>query len=142
MTTTEARAPCAFGRAILAGQAGCTLARRRALGEQEGIACASPVAHVNCATLLALLRERSTFALRLPPPSAPLPHAQALRLQCGGIRAVAAALGETDASDIHAVVAGARECWGELAAIPFEPVVRAIGAWQPRRRSVEGGPVP
>jgi hypothetical protein len=135
MTTTEARAPCAFGRAILAGQAGCTLARRRALGEQEGILCASPVAHVNCATLLALLRERSTFALKLPPSTAPLPHAHTLRLQCGGIRAVAAALGEASAADVHAVIAGARERWGELAAIPFEPVVRAIAAWQPRRRS-------
>jgi hypothetical protein len=135
MTTTEARAPCAFGRAILAGQAGCALARRHARGEHEGIACASPVAHVNCATLLALLRERSTFALRLPPPATALPHAQTLRLQCGGIRAVAAALGDARAADIHAVVAGARERWGELAAIPFEPVVRAIAAWQPRRRS-------
>lgn len=131
---TETPAPCAFGRAILAGEAGCTLARRLARGEMESIACASPVAVINCGTLLALLRERGTFALRLPPPGRPLAHAQVMRLQCGGARALAAALGRERPDDLHAMVAESRGRWGELASLPFVPIVSSMASWQPRRR--------
>ena len=132
---TEAAAGCAFTRAILAGEAGCTLARRRARGEIEAIACASPPAAINCDTLFALLRERATFALRLPPPGRPLPHVQSMRLQCGGAKALAHALGENRPADIHALVAEARTRWEELAGLPFAPLVAGIAAWSPRRRA-------
>lgn len=132
---TEAAADCAFARAILAGEAGCTLARRVARGEIETLACASPPAAINCGTLLALLRERATFALRLPPPGRPLPHVQSMRLQCGGAGALARALGEDRPADIHALVAEAKARWGELAGLPFAPLVADLAAWSPRRRS-------
>ncbi|MBK7793335.1 MAG: hypothetical protein IPJ62_12995 [Betaproteobacteria bacterium] len=61
--------PCAFEKALLAGAAGCALAGRRAIAERETVACASTVAHANCGLLLALLRERCAFALRLAPGS-------------------------------------------------------------------------
>lgn len=136
---TEALAPCAFGRAILAGEAGCALARRLARGEMESIACASPVAVINCGTLLALLRERGTFALRLPPPGRPLAHAQVMRLQCGGARALAAELGRERPGDLHELVAEARVRWGELAGLPFAPLVSSMAAWRPRRRGTAPG---
>jgi hypothetical protein len=136
VTTTEDRfAPCAFSRAILAGQAGCALARRRAEAEVEAIACTSPVANLNCTTLLALFRERARFALRLPAPSLPVSHAQSMRLQCGGVRALAGAMSRDEAPDIHALVAQARERWGQLAALPFDEIVGRIAAWEPRRRA-------
>jgi len=131
---TESPAPCAFGRAILAGEAGCTLARRLARGEMESIACASPVAVINCGTLLALLRERGTFALRLPPPGRPLAHAQVMRLQCGGARALASGLGRERPDDLHEMVAEARGRWGDLASLPFAAIVPSMAAWHPRRR--------
>lgn len=131
---TEPLATCAFGRAILAGEAGCTLARRQARGEMESIACASPVAVINCGTLVALLRERGTFALRLPPPGRPLAYALVMRLQCGGARALAAELGRERPDDLHGIVAEARLRWCELAGLPFAPIVAAMAAWRPRRR--------
>lgn len=119
----------------MAGEAGCTLARRRPRGEIDAILCASPVAHAHCATLLQQLRSRSRFALRLPGPDALIPHVQAMRLQCGGALALARELGHDRPQDLHDIVAEARQRWGDLASIPYEPIVRSLAAWQPKRRS-------
>lgn len=139
--TTEAPIACAFARALLARQAACPLATLALEGEAERPRCAAPVASANCRTLHALFRERATFALRLPPPGAPLPHAAELRLQCGGLRGLAAALGEAAGvpADVHALVARAQREFGGLLGIPFEAVVAAIVRWEGRPRS-EGGP--
>lgn len=113
-------------------------------GETERPRCASPVANANCRTLRALIRERATFVLKLPPPAAPLPHALELRLQCGGLRGVAAALGEPEAppGDIHALVTRAREACDGLLGIPFATVVASVVRWEGRPRASGGGVVP
>jgi hypothetical protein len=127
---------CVFTKAVLAREAGCELARRQAVGERDLVACASPVAHTNCTTLAALLRERATFALRLSPHGAPLVHAKALQLQCGGLRALQLALdGETATPpDVHRLVGLAHDRWGSLMDAPWGEIVPALAAWQPRRR--------
>jgi hypothetical protein len=114
------------------------------IGEAERPHCSSPIANTNCRTLHALLRERSTFVLRLPPPSSPVPHAVELRLQCGGLRGLAACLGEREAppADIHALVTRAREAFGGLLGIPFDPVVAAIARWEKRPRPAQSGDAP
>jgi hypothetical protein len=124
--------PCIFAKAVLAGCAGCELSARRSLAERESIACTSPVARTNCETLLALLRERCAFALRLVPGAAP-PHAVALKLACGGLVGLRDAVGGGDA-DVHRNVRAARERWGSLADLPWPAVVAAVQAWQGRRR--------
>lgn len=136
MKTTEAPLACAFGRALLARQAACPLATMALVGEAERPRCASPVARTNCETLLALLRERATFALRLPPPASPLPHAAQLRVQCGGLRGLAEVAGDEGAgpSDVHALVTGLQAAFGTLADIPFAPVVAAMKRWEGRPR--------
>jgi len=137
--TTEAPLACAFGRALLARHAGCPLATMALEGEAERPRCATPVANANCRTLRALLRERATFALRLPPPGAPIPHAAELRLQCGGLRGLAEVLGEAPApADVHALVARAQQRFDGLPGIPFEPVVSAIVRWEGRPRTAGG----
>lgn len=142
--TTEAPLACVFGRALLARQGACPLATVDLVGEAERPRCASPVARTNCETLHALLRERATFALRLAPPPAALPHAAELRLQCGGLRGLAAALGEPSAAptDIHALVARAREAFGGLLGIPFATVVAAIVRFEGRSRASGAGSSP
>jgi hypothetical protein len=138
--TTDAPLACAFARALLARQASCPLAVMALEGEAERPRCAAPVANANCGTLRALFRERATFALRLPPPGAPLPHAAELRLQCGGLRGLAEALGEAPGvpSDVHALVARAQGVFGGLLGVPFEPVVAAIVRWEGRPRAAGG----
>jgi hypothetical protein len=123
---------CVFTKALLAREAMCELAQRRALGERDWIACTSPVARINCATLAALLRERSTFALKLGRADAPLMHAKAMQLQCGGVSGLQQALGAPE-PDVHRLVGQAHEHWGSLLDLPWNDVVSAIAAWQPRR---------
>jgi hypothetical protein len=126
-------APCVFEKALLAGGATCELARRRALAEREIVACTRPVARTNCLTLDELMRERSTFALRLPPPGTPLAHASSVKLQCGGLLGLQRALGAGH-SDVHRIVVEAQLRWDSLLELPWMEIVQCIAAWQGRRR--------
>jgi hypothetical protein len=124
---------CVFAKALLARAASCELATRRAVGERDLLECPSPVARTNCGTLAALLHERARFALRLPRPGPPLIHAQALRLQCGGLAGIQQALGATS-DDVHRLVGQAHERHGSLTELPWAAVVATVVDWQPRRR--------
>lgn len=126
--------PCVFDQAILAGCVRCDLARRHALAEREVVACSFEVARANCTTLSRLFHERATFALRLPRPGAPMPHALVMRLQCGGMNGLQAALGRCSA-DVHAMVQQAQASDASLLDLPWSDIVAAMLAWQPRRRS-------
>lgn len=129
-------AACVFTKAVLTRQVGCTLARRQAVGEHDAVVCASPVAHLNCGTLAALLRERATFALRLSRSHAPLVHARALQLQCGGLLALQQVLQDEAGAvaDVHQLVGLAHARWGSLVDAPWDRIVPLLAAWQPRRR--------
>lgn len=129
----DSAAACVFTRALLAHAAECELVERRSAGERDLLECPSPVARTNCATLAALLHERARFALRLPRPGAPLMHAQALRLHCGGLRGLQRSVG-AERADVHRMVGAAHERHGSLTALPWESIVEAIVQWEPRRR--------
>jgi hypothetical protein len=130
---------CVFAKALLARAAHCELAQRQSVGEADALVCSSPVAQVNCGTLAALMRERAGFTLRLPRPPAPLVHAKALQLQCGGLAALREQL-QAPQADVHAMVGLAHERHGSLMDLPWQPMVLAMAAWQPRRRY--RGPAP
>ena len=123
--------PCVFEKALAAGCAACATSVRRALAEREVIGCKSPPARVNCATLAALTRERSAFALRLPP-GAPLTHAMTMRLSCGGLTGVRQCV-DPQQADVHRLVAAAQVKYGSLADLPWPGIVVATMAWQGRR---------
>jgi hypothetical protein len=122
-----------FAKALLVRSACCELAMRQPIAEREVISCTSPTAHTNCTTLAALLHERATFALRLPRPPAPLMHARALQLQCGGLRGLQQTL-QAATPDVHQMVNQAHERHASLLDLPWDDLVRAIVAWQPRQR--------
>jgi hypothetical protein len=124
---------CVFTKALLAHAAQCELATRQSAGETDAVVCGSPVALTNCATLAALMRERAGFALHLPRPPALLMHAKALQLQCGGLAGLQHAL-EVPQPDVHRMVGLAHERHGSLLDLPWQAIVEAIIAWQPRRR--------
>jgi hypothetical protein len=126
-------APCVFEKALLSGCAECELAQRHALAEREVVACPSPTARTNCVTLAALLHERATFALRLPRPGEPLPHARAMQLQCGGLQGLRNALTAPEA-DVHRMIRMAHALSDSLMDLPWAAIVHDIAAWQTRRR--------
>lgn len=128
--------PCVFRGALQARQAECELAQKKSLAEREELLCSQAPAHINCETLERLFHERATFPLRLHP-AAPLTHAMALRLQCGGLRGLQAALHSTHV-DVHRMVRQAQDAHGSLTALPWAKIVEAIVAWQPRRRGKPG----
>lgn len=124
---------CVFTKAVLARSAVCELSQRQAVGERDLVTCPSPVAQANCHTLAALLRERATFALKLPRGAQPLVHAKALQLQCGGVQALQQVL-QAGEPDVHRLVGLAHERWGSLMDAPWAEIVPQMAAWQPRRR--------
>ena len=132
--TAVAGPACVFARALLARRCDCALAQRHALAERETVGCRSAVARTNCATLLGMLRERSAFALKEGHGDAPLPHALAMRLQCGGLAGLAQAVDAGDTRDVHVLVAAAQSRYGELSGLPWPDVVAAVAAWQGRPR--------
>lgn len=130
------RLPCVFERALLSRHAVCGLAESHALAERETIACTSPLARAECGRLAGLLREKSAFALKLANTQRTLPHAQVMRIQCGGLDGLRQVLDpEAPAVDVHRLVCLARERHGELDQLPFSDIVKGIAAWQGRRRS-------
>ncbi|MBP6763678.1 MAG: hypothetical protein KA141_01705 [Rubrivivax sp.] len=125
---------CVFAKALLARAASCHLACRHEVAERSVLECPSPVARTNCGTLAALLHERARFALRLPPPGRPLMHMQALRLQCGGLLALQQHL-QAASTDVHGLVGLGHARHGSLTELPWDTLVPALVAWQPRKRS-------
>lgn len=128
---------CIFDKALMARAAGCTRVRRQPMGERELLLCSHPPARFNCETLLALMRERSTFVLRLPPPGRPLLHVQALRLQCGGLAALAALAGDGAAGrdDVAGLASALHDADADFTQLPWQRLVSEIASWQPRRRA-------
>jgi len=120
---------CVFAKALLARAAACKCAGRRQAGETAVIDCRSVAAHGDCEALMASLAGSARFALRLPPSGRPMLHVQALRLQCGGLAALRSHL-EAPEADVQELVARARPWEG----LPWPEIVRALAAWQPRRR--------
>jgi hypothetical protein len=99
-----------------------------------------------------LLRQSSVFALKLTQVDAPLPHAKAMQLQCGGLRGVQQALGPAAVvnadvgapasgeqglsvvADVHVLVQTAAELFGGLPNLPYSAIVQSVVAYQLRRR--------
>ena len=127
------RTPCVFEKALLSGCVTCELASSHTQGERESKVCSSRVARNNCATLLELLRERSTFPLKLPQPDEPIVHTMIMKLQCGGLGALQKSLGH-DLSDVHQAIVEAQARWGSLLDLPWSAIVDGVTAWQGRRR--------
>ena len=124
---------CVFAKALLAHQATCELAQFRAVGERMLVECGSSHARSHCAQFLALLRDNARFALHLQDDSKPLTHMQALRLQCGGIKALQAHLASAD-TDAHRLVGYAQSRQDDLSALPWSALMPALAAWKPPRR--------
>jgi hypothetical protein len=132
-------APCPFEKPILSAQCGCELSTRELYAERMNAGCRSDVAAHNCRVLLALLMERSRFALRLADRGAPLPFGKQMKVMVGGLLGLQRVLhaGQSDADEVvanvHGLVVEAHARYGGLESLPYQEIVRSVAAYQGRR---------
>jgi hypothetical protein len=130
---------CAYEKCLLAQQCLCSQAKKICIAEREGVHCLSDEAQNQCLELQAALRQQARFALKTNNDRAVLPHAQAMRLQVGGLRGLHAALFPdlplpTRIDDVNGLISQARETYGSLENLPFQTLIQHVSAYQGRRR--------
>jgi len=132
-------ARCPFEKAIMSAQCACELAARFSIAEHTGVECRSDLARNNCQVLLALMRERARFALKVTGTAASLPFGKEMKVMIGGLTGLQQALSagqerEIGVQNIHALVQQAQSQCGSLEALPYGEIVKFITAFQSRRR--------
>jgi hypothetical protein len=123
--STSIQRSCPFEKSVLTHCAACSKAEKRNIAEREIIDCNCAAAHQRCIALRDLLRNNFTFALGKSHIDGPLPHAQEMRMQCGGLKGLQFALdGNDDIGDVAMLLAMAQQKFGELAEFPYTEIVR------------------
>lgn len=128
---------CVFERAILRRCCGCRHAIRRNIAEREAAGCQEAGAHALCTALKQQMRHAAAFTLKLAHPDEPLPHGKQLKLQCGGLLGIARLTAEnelSDVADISAALSAAIKKYGSLEQLPYQDIIQAIRAYEPRPR--------
>lgn len=126
---------CPFERALLSRCVVCDRSRRLNLAEREAIACGDPAVRTHCMAFYQALHDNAQFALKINP-DAPWPFGKEIRAQCGGVRGLAAALGETgdEATDVAASVLAGQARFGATDDFPYSEIMRAVVHYEPRKR--------
>jgi len=130
---------CPFEKAILICQCACREAQRINIAERDAVNCLDAQAQGDCSLLVGMLRHNAAFALKLTHADAVLPHAKYVKVQCGGLLGLQAALrpeyaGEARVEDIRGLVLEAQERFGGLQDWPYSEIVRGIAGFEFRRR--------
>jgi len=123
--TTSIRRNCPFEKSVLTRCAACSRAEKHNIAEREIVACNNAEAHQRCIALRDLLRHNFTFALGKMHIDGPLPHAQEMRMQCGGLKGLQVAIdGNDQVPDVALLVEMAQQRYGELAELPYSLIVQ------------------
>ena len=119
-------APCPFERSILRGCAACEQSEKIQIAERELVKCRNMVSHSRCIELYSHLRRSFSFALGILRVDTPLPHAQEMRVQCGGLKGLQHTLnGDTEVEYVDELLGNALRQWGEIEDLPYSDVVHA-----------------
>lgn len=129
---------CPFEKAILSNHAGCARAQRFCIGERQGVHCSSELAQGRCLAFLDLVRRQGRFALKDLDAHAALTHAKSMRVQVGGLRALAQTLAPDEPTperidDIDGLLRAALTELGRLEALPSQTIMQQIAAYRGRR---------
>ncbi len=118
--------PCTFEKAILARCVECKCSERIQIAEREAVACQNQASLSRCTSLHGHLRHAFAFALKNMHEDAALPHAQEMRVQCGGLLGLQHVCnGRAEVENVDALLESVLRQWGELAALPYSEVVHA-----------------
>ncbi len=117
---------CPFYKAILSACVACTRADRVQIAEREIVVCGAAASHARCQELHGHLRHNFSFAVGTLHDEVPLPHAQEMRIQCGGLRGLGAVLAaDPEVKDVDALLDHILRGTGSLGEIDFSAVVHA-----------------
>lgn len=130
---------CHFNKAILLGCAACSRSQRVLIAEREAISCLSHAGHARCGDVLLALREKAAFALGMTQSGQNLPHGKEVKVECGGLLALAQLAGVPAVSDIDALLQEALRRFGESESLPYGEIVRSISRYSLRKRGRRGG---
>jgi len=123
--SSTASSACPFEKSILSSCAACSNADKRNIAEREIVACNNAQALERCIALRNLFRVNFTFALGRPHIDGPLPHAQEMRMQCGGLKGLQVVLDDSDqVEDVADLLEKSLQKFGSLSDFPFELIVR------------------
>lgn len=128
---------CPFEKAILGAQCECELATHFSVAECMSVNCRDDIARNNCTTLLALMRERARFALKVTDISNHLPFGKEIKVMIGGLAGLQRLFAPADTTrveNIHGLVRRAQEQFGSLESIPYHEIVMSIASYQAKRR--------
>ena len=116
---------CPFEKSVLTHCAACSRAVKHNIAEREVVACDNMQAQERCVALRALLRSNFAFALGKLHIDAPLPHAQEMRMQCGGLKGLQVTLdGSEVVVDVDALLVQALQRYGALTELPYSQIVQ------------------
>lgn len=125
MLTTSMPRCCPFEKSVLTHCAACSRAEKHNIAEREAVSCNSAIAHERCVALRDSLRHSFIFSLGKLRIDGPLPHAQEMRMQCGGIRGLQFALdGNDEVHDIATLLSMAQQNFGKITDFPYSQIVQ------------------
>jgi len=117
---------CPFQQAILNACVACARSDRIQIAEREVVVCGEAASHARCRDLHGHLRHNFGFALGVLHDDVPLPHAQEMRIQCGGLRGLGAMLAaDPEVKNVDALLDQILQDEGRLEDIDFSAVVHA-----------------
>lgn len=127
--------PCAFGKVILSRHCACSKAIKLYAAEREMVACSVEAEREQCSELLDLLRQNSSFALKLTHVTPPLPHGPEMRVQCGGLVGLQLETdGAEEVTDVSALTAAALQKYGSLENLPYSKIVQSVVSCEVRKK--------
>lgn len=118
--------PCSFEKAVLSRCVTCNRSGRIQIAEREAVTCQAASSLSRCTSMHDNLRHSFSFALGKVHDEAPLPHAQEMRVQCGGLKGLQYVLnGNADVENVDALMESVLQKWNDSTEIPYSEVVHA-----------------
>ncbi len=126
---------CVFEKTVLAKCVYCSRVEKHNLAEREIVACNGAVHRARCITLYQLLRSNFSFVLGVAHTEVPLPHAQEMRVQCGGLKGLQFVVdGSEEVSDVAHLLDVAEQRYVTFELLPFQEIVQAAKVHYQYRR--------
>lgn len=129
---------CVFEKSILSRRSHCCHCARFHLADREGVACGSAPARQRCQDLLARLRDKASFALRITHIDGELPHAKEIRVQTGGLLGLQQTLtrepGQERIEDICGLITAALLRYGDPESFPYPEIMQSVVRFEGRPR--------